>query len=316
MLGIRKYHYLLLFVVLAMCSCSSNRTIVNGIEEREANEILVFLANKGIHASKTAAVESGAGAGRGAAMYDITVAETDGTQAMALLNIAGLPRRRGQNLLSIFGGGGLVPSQLEEKIRYQAGRGEQVASTIRKFDGVLDAEVQLSFPEEDPLNPEKTTDKVSASVYVKHSGILDDPNVNLTSKIRRLVASSIPGLSFDDVTVIGDRARFTNLLPDIGGKSSQDKLVSVWSVLVAQSSVGRFQAFFFTFLIVIIVLIIIMGWLIWRCNPLIKEAGGFKQLFKVTPMHVEEVEKEEEEEMEEEEEIEEEKKNEEVELEE
>ena len=32
------------FVLLLLAGCSSNETIVNSIEEREANEIVVFLA--------------------------------------------------------------------------------------------------------------------------------------------------------------------------------------------------------------------------------------------------------------------------------
>lgn len=272
-----------LCLTILLTSCASQRKIVNGVEEREANEIIVFLQNKGIRATKTPAVEGGAGGGRGQVpMFDITVGESDATEAMALLNIAGLPRRRGQSLLGIFAGGGLVPSQLEEKIRFQQGLAEQISSTIRKIDGVLDADVLLSFPEEDPLNPEKKTDPVSASVYVKHSGVIDDPNVNLVSKIRRLVASSIPGLQFDNVTVIGDRARYTELLPGSSTKKEQ-KLVNVWTVLVAEQSVTRFQMLFFSFVVFSILLLLLLSWLIWKTINVIRGNGGFKALFFMTP---------------------------------
>lgn len=190
-------------------SCSSTKTIVNALDEKDANEILVYLSSRNVDAIKVQNKEAAAGGGGGSkiVLWDIQVPSEQVTEAMALLNQVGLPRRRGQSLLNIFGGGGLVPSELQEKIRYQAGLAEQIATTIRKIDGILDAEVQISFPEEDPLNPGKKKGKITSSVYVKHSGVLDDPNSHLVQKIKRLVASSITGLDYDDVTVIGDRAR-------------------------------------------------------------------------------------------------------------
>ena len=153
---------------------------------------------------KQQVVVSGGGGVAKAASFDIIVPESQGVEAMALLNQVGLPRKPSQNLLNIFSNVGLVPSQMQEQIRYRAGLADQIASTIRKIDGILDAEVIISYPEEDPLNPGKFKGKITASVFVKHNGVLDDPNSHLISKIKRLVASSVTGLNYDDVTVIPD----------------------------------------------------------------------------------------------------------------
>jgi type III secretion protein J len=202
-----------IFFIFCLClplltSCESRKIIVNGLDEREANEIIVFLATKGIDASKAQSVAASGGGGTKIVLWDISVDSTQALVAMSYLNQAGLPRRQSQNLLNIFTGAGLVPSEMEQKIRYQAGLAEQIASTIRKIDGVLDAEVQISFPEENPLNPNEKKQPITASVWVKHNGVLDDPNSHLVSKIKRLVAASVPGLDYDNVTVIGERARF------------------------------------------------------------------------------------------------------------
>lgn len=283
--------YLFTLFAMLLTSCASHRTIVNGLDEREANEILVFLSNKGIHAEKVKSSEGGGGGGGSkTTLWDIQVSDERATEAMALLNIAGLPRRRTQSLLGIFAGGGLVPSQLEEKVRYQAGIGEQIASTIRKIDGVLDADVQLSFPEEDPLNPEKNLDKVSASVYVKHNGVLDDPNAHLVTKIRRLVASSVPGLQFDNVTVIGDKARYSDVMQPAAMGKQERQFVSIWTILVAAESVTRFRILFFTYTLIVLFAVLAIMWLIWKVYPVIKYSGGIKQLFKVKPISPGEVE--------------------------
>src|SRR6516165_10572370 len=102
-----------------MTGCESRKIIVNGLDEREANEILVFLANKNIDAIKVQSATGGGGGGAGSkiVLWDISVESGQALDAMALLNQAGLPRRRSQNLLNIFTGAGLVPSEMEQKIR-------------------------------------------------------------------------------------------------------------------------------------------------------------------------------------------------------
>lgn len=277
---------LLILLVCSLTSCESRRTIVNGLEEKDANEILVFLSSKGIDASKVPAAVEGGGGGRGVALWNISVPNSQGNEAMSLLNQVGLPRRRGQNLLGIFSNVGLVPSGMEQKIRYQSGLAEQIANTIRKIDGVVDADVQLSFPEEDPLNPGASKGKITASVYVKHTGILDDPNAHLVSRIKRLVAGSVTGLDYDNVTVIGDRARFaepTGYQSNLG--EDEKHYVSVWSLVLAKESVTRFRIIFFSFTIALLILLFALIWLLWKFMPTLKQAGGFKQLLNFHPIH-------------------------------
>ncbi|NGX58369.1 MAG: Nodulation protein NolT [Chlamydiae bacterium] len=298
------FSYLLMLVILIVFTgCSSTTTIYHGLDERDANDILVYLDNKGIKSYKIQAAATGGGAQK-EILWDIAVPNEDEKHAMALLRAAGLPRRAGQSLLTIFEKGGLVPSELEEKIRYEAGLGEQIASTIRKIDGVLDAEVQLSFPEDDPLNPERKKGDVTASVYVKHTGVLDDPNTQLIPKIRRLVASAIQGLKFENVTVIPDKARYADisLREQRTRQEAEKEWVRVWTVVLAKESSSRFQTIFFTFLIIILLLFVFVGWTFWKIHRLLP-GGGVKQYFTFIPFKpTAEAPEEEEEEPEEDEE--------------
>lgn len=277
--------FLLLLCAFLLTSCESQRTIVNALDEREANEILVFLASKNISASKTQSVGAGGGAASKLVLWDISVSEKDATEAMALLNQAGLPRMRSQSLLTIFSNVGLVPSERQDKIRYEAGLAAQIASVIRKIDGVLDAEVQISFPEEDPLNPGKTKGKITASVYVKHNGILDDPNSHLITKIKRLVAASITGLDYNDVTVIADKARGSEISGGFIPSDNEEKsYVSIWTLVLAKESVTRFRIIFFTFSFLILLMALALIWLTWKIYPVLKTHGGIKELFHLHPI--------------------------------
>lgn len=275
-----SYSFLMCLCLTFLTSCGSSRIIVNGLDEREANEILVFLASRNIRAVKIAK-EGGGGGATKSVLWDIQVSTEQANEAMAYLNQAGLPRRRGQNLLGIFSAGSLVPSELQEQIRYQAGLAEQIANTIRKIDGVLDAEVQISFPKENPLEPTEKG-KITASVYVKHNGVLDDPNSHLTSKIKRLVASSVASLDYDNVTVISDRARFGTSTSEgaIGVTPEEEKTyVSIWNIVVAKDSLQTFRIIFFSFLLVILLLLLFLIWIGWKIYPLLKKHGGVRELF-------------------------------------
>lgn len=276
----------LALAMLFLTGCDSSRTIIHDRTETEANEILNVLESKGIQAEKSKAIEAGGGGASKETKWNIVVKEGDAVEAMAILNQSGLPRRPTQNLLNIFANTGLVPSEMAQKIRYQAGLAETLASIIRKMDGVLDAEVQISFPEEDPLNPGHSKDKITASVYVKYSPLLDDPNAHLETKIKRLVSSGVPGLDYNNVTVILDRARFGNIEANANPQVEEKNFVNIWSIVVAQESVSRFRVVFFSFILLILLMLLILGWLAWKLIPALESMGGFKALFSLHPLQV------------------------------
>lgn len=264
--------------------------IVSDLDEREANEIVVFLASKGIIAQKIATVSVVPGAA-GTAMYSISVEGSKATDAMAILNRNGLPRRKATTLLDLFAKTGLMTSGKEETIRYQAGLATQITNMLLKIDGVIDADVQLSFPEEAaaaavPGVTAAPTKKITAAVYVKHQGILDDPNSHLVTKIKRLVAGSVNGLDINDVTVISDLSRFTDIVlapPSEELQAKPKEYVSIWSIVMTKASAGRFRAIFFFLIICSIVFALVLGWLIWKFYPILKR-GGLKALLQPSPM--------------------------------
>ncbi len=269
--------------------------IINEVDEREANEIVVFLASKGIPAQKIASVSAAPGGAAGPPLYSITVESGQATQAMAVLNQNGLPRKKGTTLLDLFAKAGLMSSDKQDTIRYQAGLAGQLANMIRKIDGVIDADVQLSFPVESttPIGPAagaaaQPVAKITAAVYVKHQGILDDPNSHLVTKIKRLISGSVTGLDINDVTVISDRSRFTDVTLTPSSEILEPKAkeyVSIWSIVMSKSSASRFRFIFFLLMICAIVFACLVGWMIWKFYPILKKRGGFKSLINPVPMN-------------------------------
>lgn len=271
-----RFLIILCLCVFGLTSCNTRTTIVNSIPEREANEIVVLLNSKGIEAVKTPAAVSAVGGGTGDKMWDIQVPANQITESLAVLNQAGLPRLKGTSLLQLFGSQGLVPSDLQDKIRYQEGLSEQLATTIRKMDGIIDANVQITFPKDEEEQTELT-----ASVYVKHRGILDNPNSLAITKIKRLISSAVPGLKAENVSVVTDRAVYADITLQNGVQVVEPKeFVSIWSVAVAKDSASRFRLIFYTFILLLFLLACALAWLVWKTLPLIQHEGGLKALFR------------------------------------
>ncbi|MCH9611118.1 MAG: hypothetical protein S4CHLAM81_15080 [Chlamydiales bacterium] len=273
---------LLLFTpLLLLFGCNTRSTIANNLSERDANEIVVLLNSRGVVATKIEAAATTVGGGGGPQMWDISVPAKQITDSLTILNQAGLPRVRGTNLLDLFGNQGLVPSDMQNRIRYQEGLSMQLANTIRTMDGIIDANVQITLPHED----EDEQQTLTASVYVKHRGILDNPNSLLVTKIKRLVASAVPGLEIDNVSVVSDRALYSDITLEQVQRGEELSYVSVWGVTVARGSVSLLRGILYTFILVIFVLACLLLWTAWKTLTIIRY-HGWKRFFELEPFEV------------------------------
>lgn len=278
------------FMMLALVGCDTQTAVVSNIDEREANIILVLLKSKGIDATKTLMSSSGAG-GDSAPQFMISVDGPDELNAVAFLNQNGFPRQAPTTLLDLYSKQGLTSSDREEQIRYQAGLESQISGMIRMIDGVIDAIVQLSFPQESTgpsFGAAVVKTKITAAVYVKHQSLFDDPNAHLENKIKRLVSGSVTGLDLNDVTVVSDRSRFTDITIDNTAESLSNipgGLVKIWSIGIAESSKGRFRFIFFILTFLLLVFAITTGWLVWKLYPLLRKQGAMKSMLSAKPMN-------------------------------
>ena len=268
--------YLCLSCLLLLISgCSENQSIVNSVDERAANEILVYLSSKNIEAKKIKNADNQTGAAT-ITTYSITVDPKDAIEAMALLNQQGLPRTQGTTLLQLFAKSGLMSSDKEENIRYQAGQEEELKNIIRKIDGVIDADVQISFPSTEILPGEKAP-KTKAAVYVKHQGVFDDPNTHLETKIKRLLSGAIENLNFEDVSVISDKAKIASIslndkTTEIAKGTKPKDYVSIWSIIMTKNSASKFRVLFIFFIGLILVFAAATGWLIYKFYPYLRRS--------------------------------------------
>ena len=172
--------------LLLLAGCKQE--LYTGLDEREANEIVSTLTRVGIGAERAKSDAAG---------YQINVEPSDFAAATETLLARGLPREKFQTIGDVFQEKGLINTPLAERARLVFAIDQELSSTISQIDGVISARVHVVLPDTDPMK--RNAPPSSASVMVRH--VRGAPVAMLAPQIRRLVASSVEGLNYDNVTV-------------------------------------------------------------------------------------------------------------------
>jgi len=165
--------------------------IAGGLEEGDANRVVVALDQAGIDVAKELdpAVE-----GR----FRVTVPRDDAARALSTMADEQLPRPKTHGVLDAADRGQLVPSQAAEHAQLVAGLSGELERTLGGIEGVLAARVHMNLPPRDGLR-DGPLQKATASVLLEHRGTT--PPL-ASESVQRLVAGGAPGLAPIDVVVV------------------------------------------------------------------------------------------------------------------
>jgi type III secretion protein J len=177
---------LLVAISLMLGACQTE--LYQGLNQRDANEMIAVLARAGIEAKREQVDPT---------TYRIMVGEDALAAAVEALKRVGLPRESYQSLGEIFPGDGLIVSPYEQRIRTMHALSQEIGRSITSISGVMSARVHIVLPDLDlrglPMNTP------SASVLVHHAPELDTSE--LATRIRLLVANAVQGMNFRNVAV-------------------------------------------------------------------------------------------------------------------
>jgi len=190
----RLVRLVLASVFLLLSACSEE--LQHGLDEQDANDILVLLRENGIKASKRMD-ETG-----NTPTYIIIVAQQDYGQAAKLLREHSLPRARLKGFSAFREGKGMIPTQTEERAMMLEAYSGEVSMALQKIDGVLEARTIVNMPEVNDLSQPDKRPMPSASVLVKYRSPVDGKPPLSDAQIRQFVATSIPEMKPEAVTVI------------------------------------------------------------------------------------------------------------------
>ena len=177
-----------LFLLVNLASAPSYTTLLAGINPTQTGKITSALSTAGINYELQ---------NNGTA---IAVETSQQAQAHVTLASAGLlsGTGSGSSLSSLEGNSSLTESDSQQEIQYQSALEQQLDQTIENMSGINSAQVQLVLP-----NPQ--TELFSSSATPSSAAVLlndnDDVSSSTAKAIADLVASSVPSLQNDKVTI-------------------------------------------------------------------------------------------------------------------
>lgn len=177
----------LIGLTLLVAGCSP--AFREGLNEKQADDVVVLLQQQGIKASKTHAKDGS---------WSVDVESSGESAAEQVMQAYDRPRQTHSTLGDIFPGGSLLPSETEERIRYEYALAEELSDTLERIDGVLTARVHVAIPEQDPRRTEPTPPSASAMIRYRSDQRMD----LLKPQIKRLIAESLTGGSPDNVELL------------------------------------------------------------------------------------------------------------------
>lgn len=177
---------LLLIAVLVVSGCKE--VLFSNLDETEANEMVAVLAAAGLPASRSRDKDN---------VYELLVHKEHVAAATTLLRKDGFPRPKFQTLGDVFSADGIVGTPFEQHARYIFAMNEELSHTISSISGVQSARVFVTSPPKDRYA--RTPPVASASVTINYENGFDMRRE--VSKIKTIVAHSVPNLNYDKVAV-------------------------------------------------------------------------------------------------------------------
>jgi type III secretion protein J len=212
----------LLPLLLLLLGACGEEEILHGLEEAQANQVLVALSEAGIAARKARADGNDGG-------WTVSVTPREAGRAQRALAERELPRPKAPGFAEVFGKGSMVPTPTEERALYHHALAGELARSIEAIDGVVEARVHIALPSSDPLRPEAPR-LPRAAVLVKCRPESRARLEALSGGIRSLVAGAAEGLEPTAVAVVIAEGATGPLAPTPGGRSGSPLLLALGAV--------------------------------------------------------------------------------------
>lgn len=216
----------LLVLLLAGCSVE----VQHNLPEADANEIYVLLTKNGISVTKEK--EQG-----DEPRFLIRVPKADAAQAAELLRINSLPRALERGL-SHFERGTLVPTATEERAMWLKALNGEVANSLSRIDGVLEARAIVMIPEHNDLLQPEHRPEPSASVFIKYRPSKEGKPPVSADEVKRFVATAVPEMKPGAVTVL-----MTPAAPPPVEVAEAARLQDVLGLRMTAASAQRFKTY-------------------------------------------------------------------------
>lgn len=205
----KLHHLIFLFSAVFLFTACTEIVLLQDLEQRDANEIMVMLTRNGINVQRKV-VEK-----QQTTTWMITVSSGDEMRARELLVANHLPRQRELGLSGVCKESGLIPTPKMEKCRELLALKGEIINSLESIPTVVDADVVINMPDKQDFPDENNpAPRPTASVVVQVDTPLGEAMAIDESKVQQFVANSVTGMDVRDVAVIITRSSGARVLED------------------------------------------------------------------------------------------------------
>ena len=175
-------------LALLVAGCDEQAMLFSGLEESQANAVMAALIGDGISCEKQPGEEG---------TWNVTTGRSTFARAANLCNSLGVPRRKFMGVGEVFKKSGMVSSPSEERIRFMDAKAQDLSRTISMLDGVVDAQVHIVLPENDPFAKNMLPSSAAVAIRCRWDADISDA----VPDIKSLVRNAIEGLQYEKISV-------------------------------------------------------------------------------------------------------------------
>ncbi|QVW25125.1 EscJ/YscJ/HrcJ family type III secretion inner membrane ring protein [Pseudomonas hormoni] len=205
---------LLMFLCLALLGCRQP-SLLEGLDQQQANEVLSVLQRNNIAATKVDAGKTG---------YAVKINPVDFSAAVDLLNLYSLPSRPRLEVADMFPSDSLVASPRAEKARLYSALEQRIEQSLSLLEGVVSARVHVSYDLDAGEGGRKAAPIHLAAVAVHERDI--EPQLLITD-IKRFLKNSFAAVEYENISVVlSQRSPTQHVAPSVSATQSDSR--SVW----------------------------------------------------------------------------------------
>ncbi|MDY7578353.1 type III secretion inner membrane ring lipoprotein SctJ [Herbaspirillum sp. RTI4] len=189
-------------IILTGC----DKELLEGLDQRQANEVLAALQRSNISADKKNNGKKG---------YSVKVNGEDMATAVDLLKINELPSPPRTQIADMFPKDTLVTSPRGEKARLYSAIEQRLEQSLATMDGVSSARVHVSYDIDGDGG--KKSGPIHVSALITYNKDLDEQQLINTSK--RFLKNSFTQIDYDNISIVPTRRAVLQHTTNVSAKS-------------------------------------------------------------------------------------------------
>ncbi|HEY4144861.1 type III secretion system inner membrane ring lipoprotein SctJ [Pinirhizobacter sp.] len=226
--------YLKTGVILLACGllAACDKPLLQGLTERQANEVVAVLLAQNIDASKRSAGKAG---------FVVDVPSADMGDAVEVVQRENLPSAPRVEIASAFPADAMVSTPEGERARLYSAIEQRLEQSLARFEGVAEARVHVSYDTRRVASRRDEDVPMHVAALLVHRGG-GDADI-LVQAVKRFLKNSFARVEYDNVSVLVTRAPPERVVAVTPARRDADAVTAWLAGAAALTAAGAVIAF-------------------------------------------------------------------------